>query len=164
MPRLRDGSFSPELWERWQRSEQAFVLALLEMVIQGISTRKVEAVCEELCGAHFSKSTVSALCERLDPLVNHWRNRPLTEVSYPFLLLVHTGMNDVDALVIRVREDKQVRPVSLLLACGVREDGHREILGFALGDSESEANWSELVRVLCQSEAAWTVGHLPGDK
>jgi transposase-like protein len=142
VPRLRDGSFSPELWERWQRSEQAFVLALLEMVIQGVSTRKVEAVCEELCGAHFSKSTVSALCERLDPLVNHWRNRPLTEVSYPFLL--------VDALVIRVREDKQVRPVSLLLACGVREDGHREILGFALGDSESEANWSEFFASLKQ--------------
>lgn len=135
VPRLRDGSFSPDLWERWQRSEQAFVLALLEMVIQGVSTRKVEAVCEELCGAHFSKSTVSALCERLDPLVNTWQNRPLTEASYPFLL--------VDALVIRVREDKRVRPVSLLLACGVREDGHREILGFALGDSESEASWAD---------------------
>jgi putative transposase len=140
VPRLRDGSFSPELWERWQRSEQAFVLALIEMVIQGVSTRKVEAVCEELCGASFSKSTVSTLCARLDPIVDTWRNRRLSSDGYPFLL--------VDAIVIRVREDGQVRPVSLLLATGVSSDGHREILGFSLGDSESESSWGDFLASL----------------
>ena len=61
VPRTREGEFSPDLWERYQRSEQAFVLALCEMVIQGVSTRKVEAITEVLCGAAFSKSQVSKL-------------------------------------------------------------------------------------------------------
>jgi putative transposase len=81
VPRLRGGEFSPELFERYQRSEQAFVLALLEMVVQGVSTRKVEAITQELCGAEFSKSTVSALCARLDPLVSAWNGRDLTRAS-----------------------------------------------------------------------------------
>jgi transposase-like protein len=69
VPRLRDGSFSTELFARYQRSEQAFVLALMEMVVSGVSTRKVSQITEELCGAEFSKSTVSSLCQNLDPIV-----------------------------------------------------------------------------------------------
>ncbi len=69
VPRVRDGSFSPELFARYQRSEQALVLALLEMVVNGVSTRKVTRITEELCGAELSKSTVSALCQQLDPVV-----------------------------------------------------------------------------------------------
>jgi putative transposase len=133
VPRTRSGEFSPELWERYQRSEQAFVLALCEMVLQGVSTRKVEAVTQELCGAEFSKSTVSALCARLDPLVNAWNSRPLGR--FPFVL--------VDALVVKVREDGQVRPRALLIASGIDEEGHRHLLGFALGDKESESSWRE---------------------
>ena len=107
VPRLRGGEFSPELFERYQRSEQAFVVALMEMVVQGVSTRKVEAITLELCGAEFSKSTVSALCARLDPLVSAGNERDLSGQRYPFLI--------VDALVIRVREAGRVRPCSALL-------------------------------------------------
>ena len=67
VPQTRDGSFSTDIFKRYQRSEQAFVLALMEMVVNGVSTRKVSVITEELCGASFSKSTVSALCAGLDP-------------------------------------------------------------------------------------------------
>ena len=134
VPRLRQGTFTPELFERWQRSELALLGALVEMVVQGVSTRKVSAVVEELCGAQVSKSLVSDLCQRLDPPASAWRGRGLSASVYPFVL--------VDALVIRVREDEQVRQKSLLVACGIRADGVREVLGFALGDGESEGTWS----------------------
>ena len=90
VPRTREGEFSPDLWERYQRSEQAFVLGLCEMVLQGVSTRKVEEITQILCGAAFSKSLVSKLCQALDPLVKTWRERPLG--SFPFVL-VHRGVN-----------------------------------------------------------------------
>jgi putative transposase len=67
VPQVRDGKFSPELYSRFQRSEQALILALMEMVVSGVSTRKVAKITEELCGTEFSKSTVSELCKRLDP-------------------------------------------------------------------------------------------------
>jgi putative transposase len=75
VPRTRDGHFSTELFSRYQRSEQALVLALMEMVINGVSTRKVRRVTEELCGTSFSKSTVSDLCKALDPVVEEWNER-----------------------------------------------------------------------------------------
>ena len=138
VPRTREGEFSPELWERYQRSEQAFVLALCEMVLQGVSTRKVDAITQELCGASFSKSLVSKLCQALDPLVKQWRERPLG--VFPFVL--------VDALVIKVREDGRVRQCSLLIATGIDQSGHRHLLGFALGDKESEASWKDFFQSL----------------
>jgi len=131
---VRDGEFSTELFRRYQRSEQALVLAMMEMVINGVSTRKMVRVTEQLCGTSFSKSTVSALCQRLDPLVEAWRNRPLG--CFPFVL--------VDALVIRIRDGHQVVTHSVLIAVGVNADGYREIIGFQIGDSESESTWSEL--------------------
>lgn len=134
VPRLRQGNFTTDLFERYQRSEQALLLTMVEMVVQGVSTRKVSAVVEELCGEDVSKSTVSALCQRLDPQVKAWRERSLAEQTYPFVL--------VDALVLRVRKDGRVRPQSLLVATGINREGFREILGFYLGDSESEASWS----------------------
>ena len=81
IPRHRDGSFSTELYERYQRSEQALLLSMIEMVIKGVSTRKVSAVTEELCGSSMSKSTVSRLCGSLDQAVEVFKNRPL-ESSY----------------------------------------------------------------------------------
>ena len=99
VPQTRDGSFSTEIFQRYQRSEQAFVLALMEMVVQGVSTRKVSAITEELCGASFSKSTVSALCAGLDPRVRSFNERRL-DGNYPFVL--------VDALFIKAREDDRV--------------------------------------------------------
>jgi putative transposase len=84
---LRDGSFSPELFERMQRSEQALVLSLMEMVVNGVSTRKINTVVEELCGTEFPKSTVSDLCKKLDPLVEAWNGRDLSGQEYPFVLV-----------------------------------------------------------------------------
>ena len=137
VPQVRDGEFSTELFARYQRSEQALVLALMEMVVNGVSTRKVTQITEELCGASFSKSTVSALCAQLDPLVSAWNERPLGEQAFPFVL--------VDALVLKVREDERVRALSGLLAIGVNAAGSREILGLHLGDSEAEASWSSFL-------------------
>ncbi|ANB60748.1 MULTISPECIES: IS256 family transposase [Bacillales] len=135
VPRIRNGKFSTELFARYQRSEQALVLALMEMVVNGVSTRKVTQITEKLCGTEFSKSTVSELCKRLDPVVNAWNNRSLRDSRYPFVI--------VDALVLKVREEGRVRARGVMLAYGVNTDGHREILGLMLGDSESEASWSE---------------------
>jgi putative transposase len=135
VPRLRSGSFSTELFERYQRSEQALVLALMEMVINGVSTRKVQRITEELCGTGFSKSTVSELCKQLDPIVQGWNDRDLSGQPYPFVL--------VDGMYVKVRVDGRVRSQCCLIAVGVNAEGYREILGFQVGDSESEGSWSD---------------------
>ena len=134
VPRLRNGDFSTELFERYQRSEQALVLAMMEMVINGVSTRKVERITEELCGKKFSKSTVSKLCESLDPVVNAFKNRPL-ESHYPFLI--------VDALYLKVRANQRVQSRSLLIAIGINSEGYREVIGFQVANTESESSWSD---------------------
>lgn len=141
VPRFRDGKFSTELFSRYQRSEQALVLALMEMVINGVSTRKVTLVTEELCGTEFSKSTVSDLCKKLDPIVTAWNNRPLTD-DYPFVI--------VDALYIKVREDGRVRSRGVMIANGINLEGKREMLGMMIGDTESEASWGEFFSHLKQ--------------
>jgi putative transposase len=135
VPRHRNGQFSTELFARYQRSEQALVLAMMEMVINGVSTRKVEQITEELCGKKFSKSTVSALCKNLDPMVEAFRTRPL-KCHYPFLM--------VDAIYVKVRENGRIQSRGLLIAIAVNEEGHREIIGFQLANSESESSWGEL--------------------
>ncbi len=104
------------------------------MVVNGVSTRKVENITEELCGKKFSKSTVSELCKTLDPLVHNFRTRPLDN-HYPFLL--------VDAIYVKVREDGRVQSRGLLIAIGVNEEGRREIIGFHVANSESESSWGE---------------------
>jgi putative transposase len=135
IPRHRNGEFSTELFERYQRSEQALLLAMMEMVVNGVSTRKVEKITEELCGKKFSKSTVSALCKKLDPIVHAFRTRPLKS-HYPFLI--------VDALYLKVRENHKVQSKGLLIAIGVNEDGYREIIGFQVANTESKFSWGEL--------------------
>ena len=139
VPQTRSGEFSTEIFNRYQRSEQAFVLALMEMVVNGVSTRKVSAITEALCGASFSKSTVSALCAGLDARVRTFNERRL-EGDYPFVL--------VDALFIKSREEERVVPRVALVASGIRSDGHREILGVRMGDVESFATWEEMFRWL----------------
>ena len=139
VPRHRNGDFSTELFERYQRSEQALVLAMMEMVVNGVSTRKVENITEELCGKKFSKSTVSALCEKLDPVVKAFQTRPLKN-HYPFLV--------VDALYLKVRVEHRVQSRGLLVAIGVNEEGHREIIGFQLTTTESENSWSDFFESL----------------
>ena len=134
IPKLRDGTFSTQLFRRYEPSEQALLLSLMEMVIQGVSTRKVSAITQELCGVSFSKSTVSALCSELDPLVEAFQHRPL-ERHYPFLM--------VDAIYMRAREAGAIRSKAILIAVGVNEEGHREIIGFMVGDGESYDAWSD---------------------
>lgn len=142
--RLRNGRFSTEWFARYQRSEQALLLAMVEMVIQGVSTRKITTITEELCGAKFSQSTVSEVCKNLDPIVEAWNVQNLREHQYPFLL--------VDAIVLKIREEGRVRPRAAMIATGVNEEGYREILGITLGDSESEASWSEFFSWLKQRD------------
>jgi transposase-like protein len=86
VPKDRDGEFQTELFERYQRSEKALVLAMLQMYIEGVSTRKVRAITEALCGLEVSKSQVSALTSKLDAEIAEWRERPLTE-EYPYLIV-----------------------------------------------------------------------------
>ncbi len=139
VPQTRDGSFSTEVFERYRRSEQAFVLGLMEMVINGVSTRKVTRITEALCGTAFSKSTVSRLTKALDEPVAAFLARRL-DAPYPFVI--------VDALFTKVRTDKRVVSKALLIASGVRADGFREVLGLAIGDAESFVAWDEMFRGL----------------
>ena len=101
VPRDREGTFQTALFQRYQRSEKALVLTLMQMVLQGVSTRRVKDITTELCGREFSKSTVSRLAEDLDEQVQAWAEHPL-EQDYPFLVL--------DAMQLKVRRQKAVRP------------------------------------------------------
>jgi len=109
IPQTREGSFSTEIFRRYQRSEQALVLAMMEMVLQVVSTRKVTKITEELCGTSYSKSTVSQLCKALGVKVKAWNERRLEGEQYPFLI--------VDAVVLKVRRYEAVRPTSGLISC-----------------------------------------------
>lgn len=139
IPRLRNRNFSTTLFHEYQRSEQSLVLAMMEMVINGVSTRKVKEITQQLCGTEFSKSTVSALCAGLDPIVTEFRNRPLDK-SYPFII--------VDALYTRARENHRVRNKGLMIAIGVNAEGYREIIGFTVADTESEESWNNFFKSL----------------
>lgn len=134
VPRCDDGSFSTELFERYQRSEKALVLALMSMVVQGVSTRRVKKITTELCGRRFTKSTVSRLTKQLDEQVRAWADRPL-ERKYPFLI--------VDAMHIKVRRQGAVRSTSVLLAVGISDEGQREILGLHLALGETKEAWAK---------------------
>ena len=139
MPRDRDGTFSTALFERYSRSEKALVCALVEMVVCGVSTRKVAKITHELCGKEFSRSTVSRYAEQLDEAVAAWNTRPL-EGAYRFVL--------VDAIALKVREEGQVRSRALMIATGVDERGARRILGCELGHAESGGGWSSFFSAL----------------
>jgi len=140
VPQTRDGSFSTDIFKRYQRSEQAFVLGIMEMYLKGVSCRNVTKITEELCGTSFSKSTVSQLCTQLDARLHAWRTRPLHDKRYPFLI--------VDALVVKVRRDSAVRSTGVLMVYGVNEEGYREPLDLLLADSENETSWDTLFKSL----------------
>jgi len=142
VPRDRDGTFSTALFERYQRSEKALTLALMEMVVNGVSTRKVSNITEELCGREFSKSTVSELSKDLNEQVEAFNERPLDGQDYPFVI--------VDAMRIKVRRHQAVRSTSVLIVVGINEEGYREILGLRVADSESKQSWLETFRWLKQ--------------
>jgi putative transposase len=140
VPQDRDGTFSTELFARYRRSEQALVTALMEMYVQGVSTRNVAAITEELCGMAISKSQVSALVGRLDPELKAWRERPLTAAAYPYLV--------VDARYEHARVDGRVVTLGVLVVAGVRDDGRREVLAVDEADTESEATYHDLFKRL----------------
>ena len=132
VPKDRDGQFQTELFERYQRSEKAFVAAMLQMYVEGVSTRKVTEITEALCGLEVSKSQVSALTAKLDAEVNQWRTRRLTE-AYPYLIF--------DARYEKVRRGSSVVSQGVLVAIGISAAGYREVLGCWVAESESEASW-----------------------
>lgn len=140
VPQMRDGQFSTEIFSRYQRSEQALVLSLMEMVVNGVSTRKVTRITEELCGVTFSKSSVSQLCMALDGRVAAFNERELG--VFPFVI--------VDAMYFKAREGDSVQSKAAMVVSGVNQHGNREILGLRIGDSESEAFWLETFRWLKQ--------------
>ena len=142
VPQDREGTFKTEVFDRYQRSEKALVVGLMEMYLEGVSTRKVTEVTEALCGTSFSKSTVSRLTGELDADLAAWRDRRLDDVGYPYLV--------IDARYEHVRIDGQVVSQGVLIVKGVREDGHRELLAVDVADTESEATYDELFRRLKQ--------------
>jgi len=139
VPKDREGRFQTELFEKYQRSEKALVLAIVEMYVQGVSTRKVKKITEELCGLEISKSQVSAFAKGLDAEIEKWRMRPLVK-QYPYLV--------VDALYEKVRHAGSVVSRGVLTVTGIDVDGYREVLGVWCADTESEASWSQVFREL----------------
>jgi transposase-like protein len=136
VPQDRDGRFSTELFERYQRSEQALVATLAEMYVQGVSTRKVKAITEELCGHSFSASTISAINKRLDESLTAFARRRLDE---PFAYLI------IDAKYEKVRQAGVVRSCAVLVALGVDWEGRRQILAVELANRESRSSWKDFL-------------------
>jgi len=136
VPRDRQGRFSTDLFERYQRSEKALVTSLCEMYVQGVSTRKVKKITEELCGIEFSASTISNLNKQLDVELSKFANRQLEE-SFPYVIL--------DARYERVRQEGVVRSQAVLIAIGIDWDGRRQIIGVDLANRESQSSWKDFL-------------------
>ena len=136
VPQDRLGRFSTEVFERYQRSEKALFLSLAEMYVQGVSTRKVKKITEQLCGQSFSASTVSRLNKQLDKSLKRFAERPLEE-DYPYLIL--------DAKYEKVREDSVVRSRAVLVAIGINWDGRRCVLAVDLANRESTSSWRDFL-------------------
>jgi putative transposase len=139
VPQDRQGRFSTEVFERYQRSEKALVSTLVEMYVQGVSTRKVKAITEELCGHEFSASAVSNIVKRLDDQLSQFACRTL-EDAFPYLIL--------DARYEKVREGGSIRSRAVLVAIGIDWDGRRQILGVDLASRETTASWKSFLLAL----------------
>jgi transposase-like protein len=133
VPKTRDGAFYPSILERYQRSEAALVTSLAECYVQGVSTRKVSRICEELFGEGLSHETVSRYVGELDEELEPWRQRAL-EGEFPYLL--------VDARYEKARVDHRIVDVAVLVAIGVSSEGQRHVLGVDVAHGETTASWS----------------------
>ena len=131
VPQVREGGFYPSALEKGMRSERALTLTLAEMYVQGVSTRKVSAITEQLCGTEVSASQVSRAAKLLDEILETWRGRTLGEIVYLIL----------DARYEKVRLAGKVQDAAILLASGVKRDGKRVILGISVSLSEAEEHW-----------------------
>ena len=140
VPQVREGGFYPSALEKGLRSERALKLALAEMYVQGVSTRKVAAITEQLCGTEVSSSLVSQAAAALDPLLAQWRERPLGVIPYLF----------VDARYEKIRQDGQIRDCAVLIASGVDQHGKRLILGVSVATSEAEIHWRSFLTSLVE--------------
>ena len=138
VPQVREGGFYPSALEKGMRSERALVAALAEMYVQGVSTRKVKAITEELCGVEISTMQVSRATAQLDEALQEWRERPLGEVTYLY----------VDARYEKVREAGQVRDAAVLVATGITPAGERQVLGVSVSLSEHETHWKVFLKGL----------------
>jgi putative transposase len=141
VPQDRQGRFRTEIFERYQRSEKALVGALSEMYVQGVSTRKVKAVTEELCGHEFSASTVSRMNQSLDTELEKFAKRRL-EDAYPYVIL--------DARYEKVREDGVIGSQAVMVAIGIDWEGRRCVLAVELANRESATSWKDFILALKQ--------------
>jgi putative transposase len=137
VPQDRQGRFSTEVFERYQRSEKALVATLTEMYVAGVSTRKVKAVTEELCGHSFSASAISTIVKRLDDSLRAFAGRRLDEEAYPYLIL--------DARYERVREGGVIMSQAVLIAIGIDWDGRRQVVAVELANRESRSSWRDFL-------------------
>jgi len=141
IPKLREGSFFPSLLERRRRVDQALFAVVMEAYVQGVSTRKVDDLVRALgADSGISKSEVSRICADLDEDVAEFRERRLDDTSYPYVF--------VDATYCKARVGRRVVSQAIVIAVGVAADGRRQVLGFQVGDTESEPFWTEFFRDL----------------
>ena len=138
IPQVREGGFYPSALEKGMRSERALVTTLAEMYVQGVSTRKVKAITEELCGLEISSMQVSRAAAQLDAVLQEWRERPLGEMMYLY----------VDARYEKVRQAGQVRDAAVLVATGITPGGERQVLGVSVSLSEHETHWKAFLQGL----------------
>lgn len=138
IPQVRNGGFYPQSLEKGVRSERALKLALAEMYIQGVSTRKVAKITEQMCGFEISSAKVSRTTAELDPLLEEWRNQPLG--CYPYVYL--------DAMYESIRHGGRVVDCATLIAIGIRDDGKRQVLGVSVALSEQEVHWRSFLQSL----------------
>jgi putative transposase len=138
VPQVREGGFYPSALEKGLRSERALTMTLAEMYVQGVSTRRVKAITEQLCGFEISAEQVSRATAQLDAVLQEWRERPLGEIRYLYL----------DARYEKVRENSQVRDAAVLVATGITPEGERQVLGVSVSLSEQEAHWKDFLKAL----------------
>jgi transposase-like protein len=139
IPKLRQGSYFPSLLEPRKRSEKALLAVIQQAYIEGVSTRKVDDLVKAMGLSGVDKSKVSRICQQLDEVVQHFRQRPF-EHEYPYVWL--------DALYLKVRQNHRIVSMALVIAIGVRASGEREVLGFEVGASEEESFWQTFLRSL----------------
>jgi len=138
VPQVREGGFYPSALEKGLRSERALTITLAEMYVQGVSTRRVKAITEQLCGVEVTATQVSRATAQLDEVLQEWRERPLGEILYLYL----------DARYEKVRVSGQVRDVAVLVATGITPEGERQILGVSVSLSEHETHWKAFLKAL----------------
>ena len=138
IPQVREGGFYPSALEKGMRSERALLIALAEMYVQGVSTRRVKSITEELCGVEISAMQVSRAAQQLDDVLQEWRERSLGEIQYLY----------ADARYEKVREAGQVRDAAVLVATGISPEGERQVLGVSVSLSEHEMHWKAFLKGL----------------